>query len=123
MSRLARATVAAVGLGLLGGGVAPLLGLLLAGDAESFCRRGRCCCASETTQDEAGRPCLRSSCGCGKPDRTAIAAPLRLEAVLPEPAARAGDEARRLPLRAPAARPLDQPAEPPIPPPRRLLPA
>jgi hypothetical protein len=125
MSRRPRAAAATLGLAVLLGGVTvPLLGLVLAGEPADFCRsRGRCCCSGETTDDGDGRPCLRVRCGCGQPDAAVIAAPLRLEAVLPVVAAPSGAEARRLEEGPPPASPLDRPQEPPLPPPRRLLPA
>jgi hypothetical protein len=125
MSRRARAAAATLGLAVLLGGVTvPLLDLVLAEGPEDFCcRKGRCCCSGETTDDGHGRPCLRVRCGCGQPDAAVIAAPLRLEAVLPVIAAPFDAEARRLEGGPPPASPLDRPAEPPLPPPRRLLPA
>ncbi len=125
MSRPARAAGATLGLAVLLGGVTvPLLGLAFAeGPGDFCCRKGRCCCSGETTDDGDGRPCLRVRCACGQTDAAVIAAPLRLEAVLPVVAAPSGAEARRLEGGPPPASPLDRPAEPPLPPPRRLLPA
>jgi len=125
MSRLARAAAAALGLAvLLGGLTVPLLGLVPADEPAPFCcGRGRCCCTGEAPDDGGGRPCLRVRCGCGQPDAAVIAAPLRLEAVLPAVPAPAGAEARRLERPPAPASPLDRPHEPPLPPPRRPLPA
>jgi hypothetical protein len=125
MSRRARAAAAALGLAVLLGGVAvPLLGLVLAEEPADFCcSTGRCCCTGETTDDGGGRPCLRVRCGCGRPDAAVIAAPLRLEAVLPAVAAPSGAEARRLDGHLAPASPLERREKPPLPPPKPPLPA
>jgi len=123
-SRLRRTLKAAAGLAILLGSLAlPLLSAVLADEPASFCRRGRCCCTAETTDDGLGRPCLRVRCGCGQPDAVVIGAPLRLEAVLPAVVAPLRTEARRLDRCAPSEGPLDRPHAPPVPPPKRLLPA
>jgi hypothetical protein len=124
MSRLARAAVAALGLAALVGSMAlPLLGLLLADEPAPFCCRGRCCCAGAATDDRDGRPCLRVRCPCETPGAVAIAAPLRLEAVLAPVALPTPARVRARRLSAAAPRPLDRPDAPPFPPPRRPLPA
>jgi hypothetical protein len=123
MSRLARATVAALGLAVLAGATAlPLLGLFLADEPASFCCRGRCCCTGGGPNEGDGRPCLRASCGCGTPGAVVIAAPLQLEAVLPRVTTPLRARARRLAERLTSSSPLDRPGEPLLPPPKRLLP-
>ena len=121
MSRLARATVAALGLAVLAFSTAlPLVGLV-AEEPAPFCCRGRCCCTGEAASEGDGRPCLRVRCGCRTSDAAVIVAPLRLEAVLPGFAGPARAEARRPRQGSAAPSPLDRPDEPPLPPPKRPL--
>ena len=123
-SRVRRTVKAVAGLAILLGSLGlPLLGLVLADEPAPLCCRGRCCCTGKTTDDAQGRPCLRVRCGCGQPDPIVIAAPLRLEAVLPAVVTPRRAEARRLDRCAAPKGPLDRPRAPPIPPPKRPLPA
>jgi hypothetical protein len=124
MSRLARAAAAGFALAVLAGGLGlPLLGLVIADEPAPFCCRGRCCCTGEPTDAADGRPCLRASCHCGRPDPVVAGAPLLFEAVLPAVARSAAPPAPDLAPGALAERPIARSHEPPVPPPRRLLPA
>ena len=124
MSRPARAAVAGLALAVLAGGVAlPLLGLALAEEPAPFCCRDRCCCTGEPTHDGSGVPCLRAACRCGEPDAVVIAAPLRIEAVLPAVVRPVAVARQVLPPGPHAEPPLGRPDEPPVPPPKTPLPA
>ena len=125
MSRaLLRRSMAVFGLSVLFGGLTlPLLGLFPVDGPVPFCCRGRCCCTGEASDDGDGRPCLRQRCGCGQPGAVVIAAPLRVEAILPVtgPLVTAPpSEARWVTA---GERPFPRADAPPVPPPRRLLPA
>ncbi len=123
-SRFRRSVKAGAGLAVLLGSLAlPLLGLVRADQLVPFCCRGRCCCTGESADDGDGRPCLRLRCGCGEPEAVVIAAPLRLEAVLPALAVPGRADARRLGRRAEPASLRNPPRAPPVPPPKRPLPA
>lgn len=100
--------------------VLPLASVALAHDdsGAACCRRGYCCCR-EPGEEPAG-PCLRSRCGCGLGQEAAVAAPLRVEAVLPQLAALTTTRPSRLPAPRQHPTPLARPDAPPVPPPKPL---
>lgn len=119
-----RRSTAALGLGVLLGGLAlPLLGLLPADGPVPPCCRGRCCCTGEAAGDGDGRPCLRQRCGCGQGEAAVVAAPLQVEAVLPAAGALVPASPSAARGTAGTGRALERTKAPPVPPPRRLLPA
>jgi hypothetical protein len=122
--RRRRTARAALLVAVLAGSLAlPFLALALAEEPAPFCCRGRCCCTGEATPGGDSRPCLRVRCGCGRTDAAVIAAPLRLEALLPAVATPARTESRRIDQGPAPAVPIDRPHAPPLPPPKRRLPA
>jgi hypothetical protein len=81
MSRIAVAALALLGmLAALGG---PLIAFALdsAPDAPFCGRDGRCCCEHGPAPDP-GVPCVRSRCGCDRPDAATLVLPLRQPAVV-----------------------------------------
>lgn len=99
--------------------VLPLASVALARDESgaACCRRGYCCCREA---EEPPGPCLRSRCGCGLAQEAAVAAPWRVEAVLPRLAALPTTPPSRLAAPHERAAPLARPNAPPVPPPKHL---
>jgi len=85
MSRRAVSTLALVG--MLGGYLGPLVAFTLdTPTAAPFCGRdGRCCC-DHGAAPARGVACVRSQCGCGRPEAATPALPLPEPAVLAEDA-------------------------------------
>ncbi|MCL4818957.1 MAG: hypothetical protein KJ067_07435 [Vicinamibacteria bacterium] len=115
---LAASGTSALLLGLLAWSLLlPLFSVALAHDEDGVacCRRGYCCCRPHA--DPPG-PCLRSRCGCQLPTEVVVAAPLRVEAVMPlRPHVVAAPPTRTEPAPT-STRPLSRIDEPPVPPPK-----